>query len=145
MVEIKKVSTGEVIGTVKGDSLSGAMLNGQDLPGADFSGKSMTDAELRRANLRGANFDKAWLEHATFEGADLQGASFRNAYLERANFSDCDLRQADLTGATLSRTTFLGVRHDSGTKWPEGFDLMAYAGEMAAAEDEMIRRFGKRS
>ena len=80
-MEIKHKISGEVLLTIKGDTLQGANLQG---------------ADLRWANLQEAN-----LQGADLQGADLQGADLRWADLRWANLQGADLRWANLQGANL--------------------------------------------
>ena len=80
-------------------SLTRAVLDGENLAGADLTAASLYRAELGGADLRGAILAKADLEGADLSGADLRGANLRGADLRRAN-----LAGADLTGASLDST-----------------------------------------
>ena len=52
-----------------------------------------------------------------FALANLGGADLRNARLNGADLKGSNLRLADLSGADLE-----GVKYNSNTLWPEGFD-----------------------
>ena len=71
-MKIKHKITGEVLLTIKGDTLRGANLQGANLQGAD-----MRWADLRGADLRGANLQGANLQGADMQGADLPKDAIR--------------------------------------------------------------------
>ena len=54
-MKIKHKITGEVLLTIKGDTLRGANLQGANLQGADMQGADLRGAYMQGANLRGAN------------------------------------------------------------------------------------------
>lgn len=80
-----------------GCDLKGAVLNREDLSGANLQGADLTDAKLFLTNLSGANLRGAHLQRAIFGGADLAGA---------------DLRGADLTGADINTAYLAGTKFD---------------------------------
>ncbi len=90
-------ASGNVSSDTPEEPRRGARLDGVDLAGADLTGKDLRGASLVGANLRGANL--------------------ANAQLCGANVADADLHGADLTGADLA-----SLRHDTATRWPEGFN-----------------------
>lgn len=75
---------------------------GQNLVGADFSGKDLSQKDFSAANLQDAHFNNADLSDADFTGADLSGADFSNA----------DLRDVIFAGAKLKGTNFTGAKMD---------------------------------
>ena len=90
-------------------SLTRAVLDGENLAGADLTAASLYRAELGGADLRGAILAKADLEGADLSGADLRGANLRGADLRRANLAGADLTGADLTGAFLVNALLYGA------------------------------------
>jgi uncharacterized protein YjbI with pentapeptide repeats len=77
-------------------------------------------------NLAGAVFDGADLTGADFSETNLQGASFKSAILTGARFTDADLTGAHVEGATLTKVNFdrattTGVTYNPETSWPAGF------------------------
>ena len=54
-MKIKHKITGEVLLTIKGDTLQGADLQGANLQGADMQGADLRGAYMQGANLRVAN------------------------------------------------------------------------------------------
>jgi CheY-like chemotaxis protein len=121
--------------TLRGAGLAGAALYGADLQGADLRGADLTGASLLGATLAGARLDAAKLHRATLYGADLTHASLRATDLRRT-----DLRAAILTGADLTDALVVGARHNSETRWPDGFDAHAY-GAVAVRRRAAPRRF----
>ena len=102
---------------LKGANLSNANLSNLSLFGANLSGANLIDADLGGANLIGA----------ILEGANLTGANLEGAVLIRANLSEANLFGANLIRANLHGTNLLGakidgVKWDSTTNWPEGFN-----------------------
>jgi uncharacterized protein YjbI with pentapeptide repeats/endonuclease YncB( thermonuclease family) len=127
--------------------LSFADLSGADLRSVRLNGADLTEANLRDARLAGTDLHEAKLDGAHLDGADLRQANLRSALLvgthmpdallidadlRGANLND-DLREAELDGAALN-----GVRTDSSTIWPDGFDLGRAVSEAAAGPAEKI-------
>jgi pentapeptide repeat protein len=91
--------------------------------------------DLRRSRMWGLNFDHAHfgvsslagarLGDCSLVGADLGHCDLRGADLSDANLTGAMLWGADLTGANLTNATFVDVKFDANTKWPEGFDPKA--------------------
>ena len=71
MIEIKHLTTGEIIRTVGADTLRGANLYGADLSRADLRGADLSFANLYEADLRGADLS----------GVDLSGVDLRRAII----------------------------------------------------------------
>ena len=132
-IEIKNTS-GIVIYTVDGDSLTGANLSRADLRGANMSGADLSGADLSGAYLRGAN-----LSGADLRGANLSGAYLRGAYLSGADLSVANLREADLRGANL-KEAYLSGADLSGANLREA-DLMDVVGNMRELKSMQIDRY----
>lgn len=79
---------------------------GQDLRGADFSGRDLTGSCFLNANLAGANFGGANLTDVSFEGATLLGVDFSQANLTRVLFDRTTLSSANFTGAVVKGADF---------------------------------------
>lgn len=120
--------------------LSGFIMDGADLVGADLRKSILSGAILRNANLklvkmqeavlvgtdlsaslaqnadmRGANLSNATLTDAdysqcNFENAIFDGAILKNVILRKANFSGALLSGADLRGADLSGANLSGAK-----------------------------------
>ncbi len=98
-----------VLPDLSGGILSGADLNGANLShtilsGADLNGANLLDADLSFAVLSSANLNGAFLNCANLNGADLNGAS-----LSRANLTGADLSCANLRSVVLYGTIFSEV------------------------------------
>jgi uncharacterized protein YjbI with pentapeptide repeats len=90
--------------------------------GCDLRNVDLRNADLRfvlfwHADLRGANLANARLYGACFWNTNLNDTNLTGAHLHGAWFYRSDLRDANLKGAEM------GVRYDSQTKWPKGFDV----------------------
>ena len=113
--------------------LSGARLNHADLRGAnlkkaDLSGAELVGADLRESSLEDANLSGILTQPDVPEDLKttaMEGdtTSFAKANLSFANLTGANLRGADLRGAYLSYADLSGVKHDSETQWPDGFDM----------------------
>ena len=110
MVEIKRKVTGEVLLTVKGDSLAGVNMSGSDLFRADLRGADLKDAYLSGANLRGADMRDANLTAAVITRADLAQANLTRADVTRADLTFANLSGCDLTFANLRGTRLVAAR-----------------------------------
>lgn len=78
-------------GSMRGRTLSRAVLEGADLSKAGFAGVDLSYSDLRDTTLA----------YADLERADLTGADLRGADLRWSNLSGATLRWADLQGALL--------------------------------------------
>jgi hypothetical protein len=85
-IEIRRRWAGDLIRTVKAETLKGIDLSDANLSDANLSDANLSDANLSRADLSGANLSRANLSRADLSGANLS----------RANLS-----RADLTGAIM--------------------------------------------
>lgn len=133
--------------TLRGAKLCGLNLHRALLDNQDLSGADLTDSELRSAWILGAKFDGGDLRrasfaaangaNATFVKADLRGAMLRSAGFEGADFTDANLCDAKIGGATfkcarligadmrcqgIERAELLGAIASATTQWPPGFD-----------------------
>lgn len=140
-------------GDLRGQDLTGASFDREDLRGARFDGATLTGASFFRADVRGASFDGARLDRAVFSGARLEGATLRgaslmhaklvNAALAQADLRQADLRNADLHGAHFTAADLRGARFSAhrallgGAKWQrarvDGATRLPFApGELAS-------------
>ena len=99
---------------LEGAILCGADLSGADLTGAragqaDFSGALMEDAVFAGAALRHCRFDGALLDGADFSRADMWGAVLDGAELRDAKLSDAILHEASLAGTDLTGANLNGA------------------------------------
>ena len=102
-MKIKHKLTNEVLLTIVGDNLQGAILQG---------------ANLQYANLKGANLRGANLQYANSQGAILQGANLKGANLRGANLQYANLQGAILQGANLQYANLpAGVIRIDGLRW----------------------------
>jgi uncharacterized protein YjbI with pentapeptide repeats len=88
--------------------LTGIVLQGNDLTGANLAGQNLSyarfeSAKLDRANLSHANFANARFDVSTLTGANLSHANLTNASF---NFSYHNLAGADFTGADARGASF---------------------------------------
>jgi uncharacterized protein YjbI with pentapeptide repeats len=116
---------------IRSFDLRRARLSGMGLTGVDLSGADLTGASLRRSDL-----ERVDLTGARLEFADLRRCNLRDADLGGALLLDADLSRADLTGANLAgchqlgMANLRGVRFDSGTTWPAGFNPIRAGAEL---------------
>jgi len=112
---------------------SGAGLKGADLEHSDLSGARLQGADLRGANLSRAYFNSADLSGADLRGASIRGANFENAILVGAKLAGLAFDGVSLVGANLEKADLTGIDlmgaryHPKSTRWPQGFDPVAYA------------------
>ncbi|HKB03429.1 MAG TPA: pentapeptide repeat-containing protein, partial [Gemmataceae bacterium] len=124
-----------------GAPLAAAILEKQDLRGAQFDRAVLRRANINTCKLQGASFAGADLTKAyfggskaaevSFEGATLTRCNMPHVSLRRANFRGADLTRAilfysdlcgaDFTGAILDGTEFGRTRFDDKTVFPPGF------------------------
>jgi hypothetical protein len=76
----------------------------------DFSYANLTGAVLKGFHLEGANFHQAILANANLSRAHLEGANFCRTDLYRTNLSGASLRGANLQGVQLAKTKLRGAR-----------------------------------
>jgi uncharacterized protein YjbI with pentapeptide repeats len=118
----------------------GAILNGCDATGADFSAALLSDlcalganfsegqfeeSQLRNAALCGANLTRTNLRHADFRNANLTWCNLRGANLFAVDLRGANLAWADLREADLREVNFVGAYYNFRTQWPVGFDPAA--------------------
>lgn len=138
---------------LSGGVLNGADLSGANLKHADLRGGWFNLITLKGANMEDANLSGSLFLGADMTGANLRGASLAGATLIGASLRGADLRGADLTSAELvfqqplvdairKNDAFLqqmsstqweklnigdavldGVKYDSQTVWPQGFEI----------------------
>jgi len=133
-----------------GVDVSGAFLQGIQLPRAkllranfgaadvrngDFRYADLTDADLTSANFRGGDFYQASFQGAQLSDVDLVEANLTGANLSGANLADADLRRANLSDirwreiTNLKNTNIYGVKNA-----PDGFVPWAMQNGAVAAE-----------
>ncbi len=99
--------------TYKPPPVKPALLNRQNLRGANAAGAFLVKAELRDADLRKARFyspeNKTNMEEAILTNAQMQGADLRNCRLCRAHLDDANLEKADLSYADLAEANLKGT------------------------------------
>ncbi|MCB9418801.1 MAG: pentapeptide repeat-containing protein [Ardenticatenaceae bacterium] len=98
------------------------------LTGATISHANLRQAKLDRANLNSSNLVETNLSDASlikvsFKDADLRKAILTTAKVNGANFTNADLRGTDLQYTNLDGVKLFGVKYDSTTKWPKGFEI----------------------
>src|SRR6185295_5089316 len=74
MIEICHKQTGDVLRSVKAESLVGQFFEGAKLAGANLSKRDLSGCDLQRADLRDADLSNANLSGAMLAGALLRGA-----------------------------------------------------------------------
>lgn len=114
---------------LQGD-LSGAILDGRNLAGADFTGVDLSYVSARNcvlasvtcdgADLTGADLSGSAIDLASFDEATIRLARLREVTSELASFVAADLREADCTGAHI---TAKFVRADLSNAILAGSDL----------------------
>jgi uncharacterized protein YjbI with pentapeptide repeats len=90
---------------LRGDDLRGAQLGSANLTGADLSIAKLTGANLGFAKLSGASLTAADLTDANLTLADLTGAELGNAHL-----SGAELGSANLSGSQLIVAKLIGAK-----------------------------------
>ena len=99
-----------------GVDVSGAFLQGIQLPGARLIRSNFNAVDARNSNLKGADFTAANLQSANLRESNLSGANFQHADLGGADFCSANLAGAVLDGATLDAA-------DLGQHRPEGCEV----------------------
>jgi uncharacterized protein YjbI with pentapeptide repeats len=92
-----------------GVDLSGQLLRGVDLSGANLLEAKLHNTHLEQANLTGVNLSRADLHHVSLTGAILTGANLTESSLHQVNLQDANLRGADLSGASLRQIRLVGA------------------------------------
>lgn len=95
--------------TMRGSSLSYALLQDVKFHGADLREMNLTGAVLDNVDMRGANLRDANMVGTMLKDVDLRGADLRSVNLSGAMLKDVDLRDADLRGANLTAAQADGV------------------------------------
>ncbi|MFB8281211.1 pentapeptide repeat-containing protein [Nocardia colli] len=109
-------------------NLTGILMRGADLTGAEMAVAKLHGVDLAHANLTGAKLHGADLTGANLTGANLTdanltGANFSGAHLAEAILTRTDLRAANLESMSLNVTLaqFSSAVHDWDTRWPARF------------------------
>lgn len=92
-------------GSLRGEHLMGANLEGVDLSNADLEGIMLTSANLKGADLSFTNLRHASLSSANLKGANLSFTNLRHANLSSAKLQEVSLGNADLQNASLRNAT----------------------------------------
>lgn len=81
--------------------VSGAFLQGVQLPKARLRRSDFSNADVRNSNFQSADFSDSDLGSANFEEGNLRGVSFQGVHLDEGDLSSTDLSGADFSGASL--------------------------------------------
>lgn len=108
-----------------GVDLSGANLEGIVLSGAQLSRANLAHAILRDTNLSGANLNQANLGESDLSAANLAGARLTEANLHGARLTGANLSRADVQGASLADADLANANIDALSQWST---VTSYAG-----------------
>jgi uncharacterized protein YjbI with pentapeptide repeats len=115
--------------SIWGANMIRAKMNEISASNMFFSGSDLYRANLDGARLYGVDFSGSRLDQAQMANVQFAGVTFGGAYLLGTNLDKSPL-SSDLISPD-AEYTFLadisGVRYDSSTKWPEGFEPPANA------------------
>ena len=89
-------------------------------------GASLACADMRCMGLAGRRMYRLGLVHADLSHADLRGSRLNGSDLSGASLYGADLRGADLRRTVLTGVDLEESRVDATTRWPVGFDPIAY-------------------
>lgn len=122
----------------------GAVFEGGSLKNINFEGSIMFDVDMRRALIEnstfyaiqgyGSKFQSSILRNVRFLGSSMQGADFSGSILDGVSFGKdniehlSDISGADFSDVNLDSVRFEGVKYDSSTQFPDGFDPTSCAG-----------------
>ena len=95
-----------------GINLSGAMLDGISVWGADRDWPDEGAPVFTNANLKGASLRNAYFIKNSFSNADLSGANMTGIKLEWVNLEGANLQNAILDGATMIHCDLTGANMD---------------------------------
>jgi uncharacterized protein YjbI with pentapeptide repeats len=84
-------------------NLSGLLMRGVKLPGADFTGSLLFDCNMKGANLDGSNFFTANVQKSDFTNASLVRCDMRGCNMKGADFTEADLTSADMREGSIMR------------------------------------------
>ncbi len=115
-------------GSLRGANLTEAHLHSALLAHVDLSGAVLTSARLRAANLhdsilRGIQANGVWLNQCNLNGADLRNAQMMQSDLEATSMHRANLSLANFATAKLVRAALLQANLDAA--WFTGADLTA--------------------
>ena len=96
-----KLAAAPVLLSLRGRSLSGAVLSFAHLPKTDFTAANLRGAVLEGLHAEGSWFDYADLSGAELDNASLQGASFFATILQATSLEGAQLKGAKLAVAQL--------------------------------------------
>jgi len=137
-MEIKN-TLGQVLQSVKGDTLEGADLRGADLEGAYLRGANLRGANLFGAGLRGADLQDANLGGTDFWGANLRGTKIRGADIRGTNFMGADLQN---TGLTKGDLTMRHALYDDDTQFGNAVENVCPHCGQSMPDEEALRASG---
>jgi len=107
-----------------GVNVSGAFLQGVELPRAKLVRSDFSNADVRNGKFELADLAYSNLHASNFRGSDLSRANLQYADLGDADFCGANLRGADFSGATLDAAD-LGNTDLADIKWQEIKSLRA--------------------
>lgn len=123
-IEIRHKDSGEVLRSLRAETLENADLAGVELRGAQLSktklcranlfASDLSRANLQESDLSDANLRGAILTDANLTGAVLKDANMVSAFLRGATMADANLADADLTRAVMNNSNLEGANfHDA--------------------------------
>ena len=87
--------------SVKGITLSGALMVDSVFDNSDFSETVMSKVYATNASFKNVNFTNAVIDRATFDGSNMTGANFQNAVLTGVSYEGADLTGANFEEALI--------------------------------------------
>lgn len=87
--------------SVKGITLSGALMVDSVFDNSDFSETVMSKVYATKASFKNVNFTNAVIDRATFDGSDMTGANFQNAVLTGVSYEGANLTGANFEEALI--------------------------------------------
>jgi uncharacterized protein YjbI with pentapeptide repeats len=87
--------------SVKGITLSGALMVDAVFDNSDFSEAVMSKVYAPKASFKNVNFTNAVIDRATFDGSDFTNANFQNAVLTGVSYTDGDFTGANFEEALI--------------------------------------------
>ena len=87
--------------SVKGITLSGALMVNSVFDNSDFSETVMSKVYAKTSSFKNVNFTNAVIDRATFDGSDMTGANFQNAVLTGVSYEGANLTGANFEEALI--------------------------------------------
>ena len=87
--------------SVKGITLSGALMVDSVFDNSDFSETVMSKVYAKTSSFKNVNFTNAVIDRATFDGSDMTGANFQNAVLTGVSYEGANLTGANFEEALI--------------------------------------------